>query len=179
MLRGVMICSDEQIPPFRYLLNPNTLSWCDQPIATAAIYSAATALGPTRIGPAAKALLSSSRHMAHLKVTTTKALMRLLGEGDDQALSFLFKQWQNPRLHRDVRVVILQMALQLISIEKSPTLSADELLQTGAWDVLTDAAKNPAYHVSVRLVLLSVCQRSIRKNTEILNIFVSIPHRDE
>ena len=157
ILRGMIVGSDEVLPPFRYLFHPDTLAWCDQPTATSAVLSVANVLGPSHVGSAAKALLSSSTHMSSFKVTTTKTLMRLLGDGDDGALMFLFKQWKK-QLHRDVRIVVIQMALQLLAQSRSPALTDEEARETGVYDVLADAAENYHLDAAVRCVLLNTSQ---------------------
>ena len=68
-----------------------------------------------------------------MKVTVHKALLRLLRHSTDEGPLLVLREWKRKELHRDVRVVILQCALELLHTSGEETMEE-------VWTILESAA---------------------------------------
>jgi len=152
LIRGVM-SNDDKLAPLRYLLQPRFLS---SQFARVAVYAVGACLPHTRpeaFSQIMRFLLTGKRRNV-LKVTAYKEAMRLIASHRCATnTAMLLHEWQRAELHRDVRITIIQIAIQYLKYE-------DESGADGfCWTVLNDAVRRP--HPEILQSLLGAVPQSL------------------
>merc|ERR1711871_414312 len=93
-------------------------------------------------------LLGNRETRRAMKVTVHKALLRLLRHSNDEGPLLVLREWKRKELHRDVRIVILQCALELLHTSAGDT--GEEV-----WTILESAAADTTLDPVVKSVLLA------------------------
>jgi hypothetical protein len=103
---------------------------------------------PTEIAKFASLLLGNRDVRRAMKVTVHKALLRLLRHSTDEGPLLVLREWKRKELHRDVRVVILQCALELLHTSGEDTMEE-------VWTILESAAADENLDPVVKATLLA------------------------
>jgi len=103
---------------------------------------------PSDIAKFASILLGNRETRRAMKVTVHKALLRLLRHSTDEGPLLVLREWKRKELHRDVRIVILQCALELLHTSAGDT--GEEV-----WTILESAAADTTLDPVVKCVLLA------------------------
>merc|ERR1711988_1198963 len=107
---------------------------------------------PTDIAKFASVLLGNREIRRAMKVTVHKSLLRLLRHSTDEGPLLVLREWKRRELHRDVSIVILQCALELL--HASAVKTAEEV-----WTILESAAADVTLDPVVKAVLLAPDQK--------------------
>jgi hypothetical protein len=117
LLRGVTK-SDEPTAPLHFLFSPKFLN-SDR--SRTAIYAASTCVPHMQEGALTRTvdLMLTGKRRNLLKITTYKQIVRLLmAQPIPENLSILVREWKRKDLHRDVRITMLQLGLQLLQNDR-------------------------------------------------------------
>jgi hypothetical protein len=147
LLEGTMR-GDEPKAPFSFLLSPQLLARTEARVTMAVIERAVALIPPSEVARFASALLGNREVRRSMKVSVHKALLRLLRHSTQEGPLLVLREWKRSELHRDVRVVILQCALELLHAGGATT--SDDV-----WTVLESAARDPSLDPMVKVVLLA------------------------
>eukprot|EP00854_Cymbomonas_tetramitiformis_P008178 gene8178-9710_t len=96
-------------------------------------------------------------------VTVSKSLLRLLSHGGDEGMHVMLHYWGRKELHRDIRIVILQTGLELLSVPGLATKAFGNQELAPAREetqVFEDAAKRPELGAVVQATLLQAVPKS-------------------
>ena len=146
LLEGMMR-GDEPTAPFGFLLSPQMLARTEARVTMQVLNRAIGMIPPTDIAKFASVLLGNREVRRAMKVTVHKALLRLLRHSTDEGPLLVLREWKRKELHRDVRIVILQCALELLHASGSQT--GEEV-----WTILESAAADQDIDPVVKTVLL-------------------------
>ena len=147
LLEGMMR-GDEPQAPFGFLLSPQMLARTEARVTMQVLNRAVGMIPPTDIAKFASLLLGNRDVRRAMKVTVHKALLRLLRHSTDEGPLLVLREWKRKELHRDVRVVILQCALELLHT------SGDETMEE-VWTILESAAADETLDPVVKATLLA------------------------
>ena len=147
LLEGMMR-GDEPSAPFGFLLSPQMLARTEARVTMQVLNRAIGMIPPTDIAKFASVLLGNREIRRAMKVTVHKSLLRLLRHSTDEGPLLVLREWKRKELHRDVRIVILQCALELLHTSGANT--GEEV-----WTILESAAADNALDPVVKAVLLA------------------------
>ncbi len=117
LLRGVTK-SDEPTSPLHFLFSPKFLN-SDR--SRTAIYAASSCVPHMQEGALTRTvdLMLTGKRRNLLKITTYKQIVRLLmAQPIPENLAILVREWKRKDLHRDVRITMLQLGLQLLQNDR-------------------------------------------------------------
>jgi hypothetical protein len=153
LMEGLMR-GDEPSAPFGFLLSPQLLARTEARVTMQVIERAVSMIPPAEIVQFASVLLGNRDVRRAMKVTVHKALLRLLRHGSQaDGPMLVLREWKRAELHRDVRVAIIQTALELLH-------SGAEATSEDVWTVLSSAAADPDLDPLVKVTLLVPDSRS-------------------
>ena len=147
LLEGMMR-GDEPSAPFGFLLSPQMLARTEARVTMQVLNRAIGMIPPTDIAKFASVLLGNREIRRAMKVTVHKSLLRLLRHSTDEGPLLVLREWKRKELHRDVRIVILQCALELLHTTGANT--GEEV-----WTILESAAADNELDPVVKAVLLA------------------------
>jgi hypothetical protein len=115
VIKGLM-SNDEPGAPLGYLLTPGFLGSDLARVAVFAVSRVVPFMPPGSLSKVLKLMLTGKRRLA-LKVTAFKEIIRMLmKEPSKEHLEIIKHEWNRSELHRDVRIVILTMALHALGL---------------------------------------------------------------
>lgn len=115
VIKGLM-SNDEPGAPLSFLLTPAFLGTDYARVAVFAVSRVVPSMPPGSLSKVLKLMLTGKRRFA-LKVTAFKEIIRMLmKEPSKEHLEIIKHEWNRPELHRDIRVVILTMALHALTL---------------------------------------------------------------
>jgi len=147
LLEGMMR-GDEPSAPFGFLLSPQMLARTEARVTMQVLNRAIGMIPPTDIAKFVSVLLGNRDIRRAMKVTVHKSLLRLLRHSTDEGPLLVLREWKRKELHRDVRIVILQCALELLHASGPNT--GEEV-----WTILESAAADVTLDPVVKAVLLA------------------------
>eukprot|EP01043_Picozoa_sp_COSAG02_P018596 COSAG02_NODE_872_length_16321_cov_6.491062_14_plen_1965_part_00 len=147
LLEGMMR-GDEPSAPFGFLLSPQMLARTEARVTMQVLNRAIGMIPPTDIVKFVSVLLGNRDIRRSMKVTVHKSLLRLLRHSTDEGPLLVLREWKRKELHRDVRIVILQCALELLHTSGANT--GEEV-----WTILESAAADVTLDPVVKAVLLA------------------------
>ncbi|KAI8929593.1 hypothetical protein BC831DRAFT_443323 [Entophlyctis helioformis] len=159
---------DEPMAGIQFLFSPVYLK---SDLARTAVHAIKRALSHAPVADVCRLLSSAfppedAPKSAMLKITVFKELVRILTDYVDlPGLADVMRGlWDRKKLHRDVRVALIQSLIQVLDSKKPAVANL-------AWELLTDAAINQRHHESAAaLALLAVQPGSSNERSYELNL---------
>jgi hypothetical protein len=167
-LKGTMY-NDEPLAPMHYLLRPQLLSSDRARVAAYALPRATSLMKPD----ACTRLLTLVLHRKALKVTVHKQIIRMLAWQPTEAhIALIEREWGREKLHRDVRVVILQHMIKFLAQGH-----VNQHISDSAWRILESCVTSPsiADEIEVLAVLCAVTDGSTPPPDHTLSAMILSP----
>jgi hypothetical protein len=143
MIRGVTM-NDEPLAPLAFLLSPTFLSSNYSRTAIAAVQALMPYVPGGLLTNALAYLLKE--HRSTLKITAHKQIIRFLSEHVCvEHWDIFVSEWKHPKTHRDVRITLLQIAFQTLSISSGE-------IQERVWELLELAVQHKEAEVVCALL---------------------------